>query len=79
MDLTPIGEKMLEPKTLTLTTDSSKHKEIFQKEYVPEDPESGPSLSDSSSSESDSSNDRKYSKSKRELHNKNRNHQKRTK
>ena len=44
---------MPDPKPLTLPTESSKRKEKAQKEYVPEDPESEPSPSDSSSNESD--------------------------
>ena len=46
---TPIGTKTPYPEPLTLPTQSSKYKEKEQKEYVPEDPESEPSLSDSSS------------------------------
>ena len=59
LDLTPVGAKTSDPKTLTLLTDLSKIKEKVQKEYIPEDLESEPSLSDSSSSESDSSYDKK--------------------
>ena len=54
-ELTPIGAKMPDPKTPT--TESSKRKEKVHKEYVPEDPESDPSLSDSLSSKSDFSDD----------------------
>ena len=67
LDLTPIGTKTPDPKPLTQPTDSSKRKE---KAHVPEDPDTYPSLSDSSSSESDSSDDRKYRKSKSYVRNK---------
>ena len=55
-----LGAKMPDLKKLTLPTESSKRKEKPQKEYVPDDPESDPSFSDSSSRKSDLSNDRKY-------------------
>ena len=73
LDSNPVGSC---PKTLTLTTYSSKHKEKAQKEYVLEDTESEPSSSDSSSSESDSSYDSKYKNKRR---NKKKKHRKRNK
>ena len=60
LDLTPVGTKTPYPKPLTLPTESSKRKEKSQKEYVRDDTESYPSLSDSSLSETDWSNDSKY-------------------
>ena len=63
-DSTHVGTKIQYPTTLKLPMESSKRKEKAQKEYIPEDPESDPSLSDSSPSEYDSSDDRKYRKSK---------------
>ena len=50
LDFSPVGAKVSDPKTLTLPTELSKPKEKAQKQYVPEDPESDPVLSDSSSS-----------------------------
>ena len=58
---------MSDPKTLTLTTDSSKRREKAQKEYVPDDPESEPSSSDLSQSPFDLSDDSKY---ENRIHNK---------
>ena len=49
LELTPVGVKTPYPKTLTLPTDLSKRKEKSRKEYVPEDPESDASFSDSPS------------------------------
>ena len=62
--LTPVGAKILNPKTKALPTESYKCKEKAQKEYVPEDPDSDPSSLDPSSIKYDSSDDSKYSKSK---------------
>ena len=59
-----------------LETESSKLK---GKAYIPEEPESDPSLSDTSLSESDSSNDSKYRKYKNKEHNKKKNSWKCTK
>ena len=47
----PVGAKTSDAKTPSI--DSSARKEKGQKEYAPEDPDSGPSLSDSSPSNSD--------------------------
>ena len=60
MDWTPVGAKTPYPNTLTI--DLLKRKERAEKEYVQEDPESDPSLSDSSLIESYSSEDSKYLK-----------------
>ena len=76
LDSTHVGTKTSDPKPLTRPTESSKLK---GKSHVPEDPESHPSLLDSSSSESDSSDDSKYRIYKRRGRNKNKNQQKRTK
>ena len=59
--LTPVGAKILNPKTKALPTESYKCKEKAQKEYVPEDLQSDPRLSESSSSGSNFSDDSKYS------------------
>ena len=64
MELTPVGTKTSDPKTLTIPSDSSKRKEKARKEYVPEDLESDPSSPDSSSRKYDLSDDIKYSESK---------------
>ena len=61
LDSTAIGKKSPDPNPLTRPTDSSEFK---GKLHVPEDPESDPSLLDSSLSEYYSSNDNKYRKSK---------------
>ena len=53
--------KMTDPKPPTRPTDFSKRK---GKVHIPEDPESNPSMSDSSSRKSDLFNDIKYRKSK---------------
>ena len=53
-------QKTSDPKTLTPTTDFLKIKEKERKEYVPEDPDSEPILSDSSLSGYDFYNDSKY-------------------
>ena len=76
LDSTTIRTKTPDPKTLTQPTNSSKRK---KKVHLPEDPESGPSLSDSSWSKSDSSYDSKYRKSKIKGHFKNKKRRKRTK
>ena len=51
--------KTLDPKPLTRPKELSKCKEKALKEYVPEDPDSDPSLSYSSSGKSDLSDDSK--------------------
>ena len=61
LDSNHIGTRTQYPTPLTRPMDSSKRK---GKLHVPEDPESDPSLSDSSSNESDLSDNSKYSKSK---------------
>ena len=66
--MTPVGKKTPDTKRIALTTDLSKVKEKAQKEYIPEDPESDPSSSESLSSKSDLSNDSKYIKSKIKQH-----------
>ena len=43
----PVGTKTPDPKPLTLPTESTKLKGKLQREYLPEDPELDPSLSDS--------------------------------
>ena len=63
----PIGTKTVNPKIITLITNSSKCKETAQKEYVSKDPESDPSFSEPSSSNSDLSYDNKYGKSKSKI------------
>ena len=60
MELTPVDAKNSDSKIITLTTNSSKRKEKPRNEYIPEDPYSDSSLSDSSSSKSDFSDDRKF-------------------
>ena len=77
LDLTPVGAKIPDPKTLTLPTESSKREEKARKEYVPEDPESDP-RSSYSSSKSNSSDDTKYRKSKSKRREKKKKHRKRT-
>ena len=58
MGLTPIGAKISDAKTPTI--DSSERIGKTLKEYVPEDPESDPNLSDPLLSESDSSDNSNY-------------------
>ena len=53
LDSTTVCAKTSDPKTLTLQKESSELKEKAQKYYVPEDPDSEPSSSDSSSNKSD--------------------------
>ena len=76
LELTPIGTKTPYPKQLTPPTDSSKRK---KKAQISEDPDTYPSLSNSSSSKSDSSDDRKYSKYNSKRHDKNKKRRKHTK
>ena len=70
LDSTPVGTKISDPKPLTQPMVSSKRKEKSGKEHIPEDPDSEPSLSDSSSNKYDWSDDSKYSKSKIKRHDK---------
>ena len=53
LDSNPVGRKTSDPKPLKRPMKLSKIKEESGKEYVPEKPESDPSLSDPSLSESD--------------------------
>ena len=62
LDLTTVGSETPDLQKLTLPTELTKHKEKAQKQYIPEDPESDPSLSDSLTSKTDSSDYNKYRK-----------------
>ena len=58
MDSIPVGAKMSDTKALA--TESSARKEKGKKDYVPEDPDSDPTSSESLSSDSDFSNESNY-------------------
>ena len=71
LDSTPAGAKMSDTKTPEM--EYSARKEKAQKDYVSEDPDSDPSLSDSLSRDYDSSGDSNY---KRRRRNKNKKYRK---
>ena len=65
LDSTPVGTKTPDPKPPTTTNGIVKAQiEILQKDYMTEDPESGPSSSDSTLSKHDSSYGRKIAHQK---------------
>ena len=64
LDSTPVHTKTKDPKELTIPTELSETLRNSEKEYVLEDSESEPSISDTSFNESDFSDYSNYSKSK---------------